>query len=226
MMMEEFEVNASEFLPLREVVYMTLRKAILTEKLRPGERLMENTIAQKLGVSRTPVREAIRMLGDEGLVDLIPRRGSQVAQISLQELKDVLEIRKSLEVLATERACEIMDEEEMYALRRAEERFDTAVRGCDPTELAEADVAFHDVIYTAAGNRRLLSILSNLREQMYRFRLEYLKQPDTLANLVEEHRAIVSAVERRDAEAAKALIIAHIDNQKTGISRMLAGKEA
>ena len=221
MMMEEFEVNASEFLPLREVVYMTLRKAILTEKLRPGERLMENTIAQKLGVSRTPVREAIRMLGDEGLVDLIPRRGAQVAQISLQELKDVLEIRKSLEVLATERACEIMDEEEMYALRRAEERFDTAVRGGDPTELAEADV-----IYTAAGNRRLLSILSNLREQMYRFRLEYLKQPDTLANLVEEHRAIVSAVERRDAEAAKALIIAHIDNQKTGISRMLAGKEA
>ena len=66
MMMEEFEVNASEFLPLREVVYMTLRKAILTEKLRPGERLMENTIAQKLGVSRTPVREAIRIAEEQG----------------------------------------------------------------------------------------------------------------------------------------------------------------
>ena len=221
MMMDEFEVNASEFLPLREVVYITLRKAILTEKLRPGERLMENTIAQKLGVSRTPVREAIRMLGDEGLVDLIPRRGAQVAQISLQELRDVLEIRKSLEVLATERACEKMDEGEMDTLRKAEERFADAVRGADPTELAEADVAFHDVIYAAAGNKKLLSILSHLREQMYRFRLEYLKQPDTISRLVEEHRAILHAVEQKDAKKAKTLIIAHIDNQEKGISSML-----
>ena len=220
-MPNDLELENNGFLPLREVVYETLRKAILKEKLKPGERLMENTIAAKLGVSRTPVREAIRMLSDEGLVLLIPRRGAQVAQISRQELTDVLEIRKSLESLAVEKACEKIDEELLIKLAEAEEAFKAAVETGTITQIAEADVAFHDVIYAASGNKRLMSILSNLREQMYRFRLEYLKQPGIMNVLIKEHDDITDAVRARDTARAKQLIADHVENQQETIDSTL-----
>ena len=224
--MTEFDVEGGAFLPLREVVYLSLRKAILKEQLKPGERLMENTLAAKLGVSRTPVREAIRMLSDEGLVLLIPRRGAQVARISRKELNDVLEVRRSLEDLAIRKAALLIKEEDLAALEEAELAFRSAVKSGDLTTIAEADIAFHDVIYAAAGNRRLLTILSNLREQMYRFRLEYLKQVDIAATLVGEHAAIAAAVRERDPEKASKLLCAHIDNQRMVIDRILGDGEA
>ena len=101
-----FEVNMNEYLPLRDVVFNTLRQAILKGELAPGERLMEIQLAEKLGVSRTPIREAIRKLELEGLVLMIPRKGAEVAKISEKSLKDVLEVRRSLEELAIELACQ------------------------------------------------------------------------------------------------------------------------
>ena len=218
----EFEINQSGFLPLREVVYETLRKAILKEKLKPGERLLENTIANKLGVSRTPVREAIRMLSDEGLVVMIPRRGAQVAQISRKDLHDVMEIRRSLEILAAELVCRRINEKQLLALEMAEQAFRRAAGTGVIVDIAEADIAFHDLIYKAAGNVRLLMILNNLHEQMYRFRIEYLKQPDVLPLLCSEHDAIVDAFRRRDAQKAGELIGNHIDNQQKAIDSTLS----
>ena len=143
----ESEIN--EFMPLREVVFLTLRKKILKGELQPGERLMEISLANSLGVSRTPIREAIRMLEHEGLVVMRARRGAQVAKITTQELNDVLEVRKSLEVLAIRKACERMTEEDLETLKNAETRFEelAGTDKTDLTELTEADVSFHDVIY-------------------------------------------------------------------------------
>ena len=95
-----FQVDMNEFLPLRDVVFNTLRKAILTGQLKPGERLMEVHLADKLGVSRTPIREAIRKLELEGLVIMIPRRGAEVARITEKSLRDVLEVRRALDALS------------------------------------------------------------------------------------------------------------------------------
>ena len=213
----EFELDSNGFLPLREVVYEALRKAILKENLKPGERLMENTIALKMGVSRTPVREAIRMLSDEGLVLLIPRRGAQVAQISRQELMDVLEI------LATSLACERITEEQKKILEKTEEGFRTS-KGRPITEIAEADVAFHEAIYKASGNKRLVSILNNLREQMYRFRLEYLKHGEGIhEDLVKEHTQILEAICARNVEKATECIKEHIEKQRETIENALPG---
>ena len=100
-MTNHFEVNMDEYLPLRDVVFKTLRQAILKGELEPGERLMEIQLAERLGVSRTPIREAIRKLELEGLVLMIPRKGAEVAKISESNLRDVLEVRRSLEELAT-----------------------------------------------------------------------------------------------------------------------------
>ena len=95
----QFQANMDEFLPLRDVVFNTLRKAILTGELKPGERLLEIHLANQLGVSRTPIREAIRKLELEGLVIMMPRRGAEVAQITEKSLRDVLEVRRALDAL-------------------------------------------------------------------------------------------------------------------------------
>ena len=100
-----FTVKMDEYLPLRDVVFNTLREAILRGELKPGERLMEIQLANKLGVSRTPIREAIRKLELEGLVLMIPRKGAEVAQITEKSLRDVLEVRRALENLAVQLAC-------------------------------------------------------------------------------------------------------------------------
>ena len=105
-MTEDLTLNMDAYLPLRDVVFNTLREAILKGELKPGERLMELQLAAKLGVSRTPIREAIRKLELEGLVLMIPRKGAEVAKISEKSLRDVLEVRRSLEELAIELACQ------------------------------------------------------------------------------------------------------------------------
>lgn len=215
------EIN--EYMPLREVVFVTLRRQILRGELKPGERLMEISLAKRLGVSRTPIREAIRKLEHEGLVVMIPRRGAHVAEITRQELNDVLEVRLSLEILAIEKAVDRMKEPEIRKLKRAEAEFAELVErdDVDLTELGEADEHFHDVIYEGTGNRRLIQILNNLREQMYRFRVEYMKTKNIRQTLVDEHDAIVRAVESHDKEEAVRLTRLHIDNQYKAINRGL-----
>lgn len=220
-MKSDMEIN--EFSPLREVVFVTLRRQILRGELKPGERLMEISLANKLGVSRTPIREAIRMLEHEGLAVMKPRRGAQVAKISAQELTDVLEIRESLEILAISKACERMDAEDLQKMDDAARRFEelAAKPGSDLTALAEADVAFHDAIFNGTKNLRLIQILGNLREQMYRFRIEYMKDEAVRKELVEEHRQIRSAIRDKNCVLAVEKISEHIDNQRQAIFRSL-----
>jgi DNA-binding GntR family transcriptional regulator len=132
----------------------------------------------------------------------------------------VLEVRKSLETLAILKACERMTEEDIAAMRQAEKNFEALVadKDSDLTALAEADVTFHDTIYQGTKNRRLIQILANLREQMYRFRIEYLKDAEMRSSLVTEHIAIIEAVCNRDSDKAVKFITEHIDNQQRAIN--------
>jgi len=224
-MLDKFEMKMDAFLPLRDVVFQTLRQAILREDLAPGERLMEIPLANKLGVSRTPLREAIRMLEQEGLVVMIPRRGAQVAGISEKSLRDVLEVRKSLEKLAVELACERMTEENMKEMNRAEEAFSAAVHEGDALRIAETDEQFHDVIYNSTGNTKLVQLLNNLREQMYRYRLEHIKDEKSRLSLLEEHQRMMTALRSRDVELAKKAAGEHIVNQENNVIRNLREQE-
>ncbi|MBQ5421498.1 MAG: GntR family transcriptional regulator [Clostridium sp.] len=224
-MLDKFEMKMDAFLPLRDVVFQTLRQAILREDLAPGERLMEIPLANKLGVSRTPLREAIRMLEQEGLVVMIPRRGAQVAGISEKSLRDVLEVRKSLEKLAVELACERMTEEDMKEMNRAEEAFSAAVHEGDALRIAETDEQFHDVIYNSTGNTKLVQLLNNLREQMYRYRLEHIKDEKSRLSLLEEHQRMMAALRSRDVELAKKAAGEHIVNQENNVIRNLREQE-
>ena len=217
----DFGMAMNEFLPLRDVVFNTLRKAILTGELKPGERLMEIHLANKLGVSRTPIREAIRKLELEGLVIMIPRRGAEVAQITEKSLKDVLEVRRALDALCAELACDRISDEGMEKLKQACDKFEYATSTEDAATIAAADVALHDIIVQATGNERLIQLINNLSEQMYRYRFEYIKDESRHDNLVNEHRMIYESIVKRDkAKAAEAARL-HIDNQEKSIIRQI-----
>lgn len=216
-MTSDFSVHMNEYLPLRDVVFNTLRQAILKGELKPGERLMEIALAERLGVSRTPIREAMRKLELEGLVVMIPRRGAQVANITEKDLNDVLEVRIALENMAIEKACKRMSEEELDRLWQAAREFERTMAEGNLVRLAEADVAFHEIIYQASDNCRLIQVLNNLREQIYRYRVEYLKEEETRNVLVKEHEELYNAVKARDVERAQEISFEHIENQRKAI---------
>lgn len=220
-----FELNMNDFLPLRDVVFNTLRQAILRGELQPGERLLEIHLADKLGVSRTPIREAIRKLELEGLVFMIPRKGAVVAEITEKSLRDVLEVRRALEELAMKLACEKILDEEIEELKVAAKEFEDALKTGDVTVYAEADVKFHDIIYRTTDNQRLIQLLYNLREQMYRYRVEYLKRDDSHDTLLAEHQYIIETLEKRNADEAIKAICAHIDNQVTAVADTIRTKK-
>ena len=208
-------------IPLRDLVFNTLRQAILTGELKPGERLMEIHLADKLGVSRTPIREAIRKLELEGLVTMIPRRGAEVAQITEKSMNDVLEVRRTLDALCAELACDRITEEDLAALKQACDYFESCVAGKDAKKIAQADVALHDIILQATGNQRLVQMVNNLAEQMYRYRFEYIKDSSQHERLVEEHRIIYQSILNKDRETAAEAAKTHIDNQKKTIIRQI-----
>lgn len=210
-----------DFLPLRDEVFQTLRTEILTGQLLPGERLMELHLASRLGVSRTPIREAIQMLEQEGLVTMIPRRGAEVARINARIVKDVLELRRALDVLCAELACERISPEDKERLKDACKAFENSTKQGSVIDVASRDVELHNIITTATANEKLIALINNLSQQIYRFRFEYLKEEKIYGALVEEHRAIYQAIVDGDKEAAARAARVHIDNQEKSIIQML-----
>ena len=212
------KMNIDEYLPLRDVVFQTLRKAIITGRFSPGERLMEISLANELGVSRTPVREAIRKLELEGLVVMVPRKGARVAGITEDTLQDVMEIRTALEEFAVILACRRIDEEGKLAMIKAHEDFKDAVdSNADMQELIKRDEEFHDSIFYATKTSRLIHLINSLRDQFYRYRMAYVKGTDMRDHLVTEHEALMNAIFHQDEEMAKGVMNSHIVNQKEAI---------
>ena len=220
-MTDNLTLNMNAYLPLRDVVFNTLREAILKGELKPGERLMELQLAAKLGVSRTPIREAIRMLEQEGLAVTIPRKGAEVARMTEKDMEDVLEIREALDELAAKIACTRMTEDQLKQLETIKETFVESTRSHDVKRIAEADVSFHDVIYEATGNPKLVSMLNNLREQIYRYRVEYLKEEKNYPTLIGEHEAIVEALYARNQDEVVRAMHTHIENQASAVKEII-----
>ena len=218
-------IKLDSYKPLRELVCENIRQAIIDGTFSPGERLMEIQLADEMGVSRTPVREAIRKLELEGLVLMIPRKGAEVAEITEKNMRDVLEVRKALEELAVQLACEKITAEEIEEMKKAAEEFKMILKSRDITEIAEADVRFHDIIYMATDNQKLILLLNNLREQMYRYRVEYLKREEAHPQLIAEHAAIIEYISKGEKKAATDVMCKHIDNQVTTVIDVIRTKQ-
>lgn len=223
--MENLKLDANEYLPLRDVVFKTLREAILRGDLKPGERLMELQLAAKLGVSRTPIREAIRMLQQEGLAVTIPRRGAEVAAMTEKDMEDVLQVREALEILAVQLASEKITKEQIAELEERLKAFEQAVETAEVKQIAQSDIDFHDLIYTAAENPRLVVLLNNLREQIYRYRVEYLKDEKNYPRLIEEHRQIMQGLKERNEQYVVEMTKKHMDNQAVAVRNIILQQE-
>ncbi|NLP43336.1 MAG: GntR family transcriptional regulator [Peptococcaceae bacterium] len=201
-------VKLDSYKPLREIVLEALREAIINGVLEPGERLMEIQLAEELGVSRTPIREAIRKLELEGFVVMTPRKGAYVAGVSYKDIKDVFEIRAALEGLAAGLAAEKITDEELEQLERVlhyEKEPDNL------EDMIQSDTDFHALLYKASRNEKLIGILGNLREQIQRYRATSLAVPGRVRYAIAEHRDIVDAIARHDVKEAQALATAHIE---------------
>ena len=208
-------------MPLREAVFMSLRKAILTGKIKPGERLTEVRLGKLLGTSRTPIREAIRMLELEKLVTIVPGSGARVSRMTVEDLQEVMEVRSALEQLSAGLACERITEEEKTRLREACNAFARSTQSGDSITIADADVEFHDVILKAAKNEKLGGILGGLADNIYRYRYEFIRDDDHYEHLIREHREILEAILAGDREDAEKAARSHIARQWTYIRDQL-----
>ncbi len=223
--MLRLQLENIEDMPLRDVVYETLRHAIFRGDLKPGERLQELQLSAQLGVSRTPVREAIHMLKNDGLVKITPRRGAEVAHMTLEDMEDVLEVRGALDEFAVRLACRRINEEQLGRLAAAAQEFADSIDDDDVRKIAMADVKFHDIIYEATDNPKLVSLLNNLREQIYRYRVEYIKERENCPMLVEEHAAILDALRKRNQATAVQAMHKHLLNQAMAVKNIIISQQ-
>ena len=219
------QIRLDSYKPLRELVFENIRQAIVKGIFAPGERLMEIQLADDLGVSRTPVREAIRKLELEGFVVMIPRRGTYVANLSIKDINDVYEIRISLDVLAAGLAAERIEPEELEELNRLLLEISEAARTGPMDKIVRLDTAFHDVLYKASRNDRLLNIINNLREQITGIRGTSMRYPGRLADTLEEHRALVDSIAARDSERAQAAARIHLENAEHTLLKAMAEEQ-
>jgi len=210
-------IKLDNYKPLRELVFEHLREAIISGRLKPGERLMEVQLAEEMGVSRTPAREAIRKLELEGLVVMIARRGVYVSNLSIKDVTETFEIRAALESLAAGLAAERITPEGLEQLERILVRIGECMDDSDVDRLVELDEEFHSILFAASRNQRLTQIINNLREQINRFRKTSLSTPGRFRAVFEEHKRIAEAISQGNSPLAQALSKKHMENAEMSI---------
>lgn len=202
------------FMTLEEYVASKLREAILKGYLKPGEKLDQNEIAELLGVSRSPVRDALRKLAAEGLVQIHPYRGAIVAELSPEELEEIYLLRRVLEGLAARLAVPQIDEERLAALEEI-------LRAMDETEDTDTwidlNYRFHHMIYEAAKRPRLLALIDNLRNIVAPYIRQYISTPEYRQSAQASHRQILEACRRRDPVAAQRETEEHLQAVVDGV---------
>ncbi|NLK00202.1 MAG: GntR family transcriptional regulator [Clostridia bacterium] len=192
-----------------------LREAILNGKLRPGDRLVERELAEQLGVSRTPVREALRKLELENLVTHIPRKGVVVSEISRRDIIEILDIRASLEGLAARIGATKVKDADIDELKGYHEKMEEAVRNQDGEELNESHDQFNKKILEIAASPRLTQMVSSLWDYISRFTKMGYAVPGRTNMAMKEHALLIDALAARDAEAAERIAEEHIVNSKS-----------
>ena len=195
---------------LAERSYDYLRSEILSNRLTPGVVLSEVALAARLGVSRGPVREAIRQLAAQGLVQKRSRRSAVVSALTRDEFLEAYQVRESLEVLAARLAVSRIEEAELTDLDQLTHAMARAAEDDDVSAFFEANTRFHLVLVESSRNRRLIAMYRTLADELERYQLPSLMLRGSLRRSIAEHRAMVRAMRSRDAELAAKLISEHI----------------
>jgi len=211
---------SNDGLPSSELVYRRLKEQIITGDMAPGSRLIELNIAADFGVSRTPVREALKRLAAENLVLADPARGMIVHAPDAREIEDVFVVREALDGLAARLAAHRITPSELARLRLIVDTMREAIRGDRREQILISNQRFHDVIYSAAGNPMLARVASDLRDFVRRFTTLPFASPDRVEHVLTEHEAILAALQAHDPETAQAASNKHLDAAREYLVRM------
>lgn len=205
-------LSEESYMPVRIVVYETLREAIFKRELKPGDKLVENDLAEKLDVSRTPVREALRMLESEGLIDRVPRKGLFVKGFTAEDSIEIYSIRQALEALAIRICCRRITKDEIAELKDLYAKMVDAFENGDDGRLFKHSQKFNEAIVAPAKMPRLLNLLSTYHEYLRRFRAVSFSKSPRKAQALKEHGQILQAVIDRDEDRAEHLVKMHLAN--------------
>lgn len=201
--------------PIRETVYQQLKHAVLTGAFNSGERLLERDIAEKLQVSRTPVREALQRLEAEGLLEALPKQGLAVKEYSDDDIREIYMIREALECLAAEFAAINATDSDISLLDALVEEMDQLDNDADPVRITEVHRCFSEAYNRASHMPTLVHLIESLKDQVMRFRSVSLSTPERRMETRKEHKELLEALRRRDPERASALTHVHIRNALT-----------
>ena len=214
-----FNINMQEHKPLRELVYEELRMLIMTGKIKPGVRMMEIELADSMGVSRTPVREAIRQLEKENLVTIEPRKRAYVSDISPHDLNEMLVVRETLEGLAIQLAADRMSADDVDVICGVNLDYAEALQNNDKEKLIKLDTQFHSLITKGSGNPYLIELCQQVQERVLRFRYIYFKSIKRAEDVIEEHKAILGMLQNKDSIGARRCMEDHILKLRESIQR-------
>jgi len=210
--------DVTDHYSLRGRVFNKLREDILSGVYRENDELKENSIATELGVSRTPVREALRQLELEGLVTMIPNKGAYVTGITSKDMHDIYMIRSSLEGLCAKWACEHITQSQIEELEEILYLSDFHAKKNHNEQMVELDNKFHELIYEASGSKILYHVLSDFHHYVERIRKITLAMPSRASQASQEHAAILEAIKKRDGDLAEQLAYEHIKSSIKNIS--------
>jgi DNA-binding GntR family transcriptional regulator len=209
---------------IRKKVYGHVREQILSGKIAPNERLIETQIAQEIGTSRTPVREALHNLEIEGLIQSIPRVGYQVKAISESEVEEICEIRSNIESLAARWAMEKAPVKVIRELKKNIAATSAKVTQGEIRAFIDLDAQFHEIIARASGSTRLLELAQTLRGHMLRYRVQSIFSKDTVLRALKGHQDILKAIEKKDPRMVAEAIQIHLKESKESILRYAVKK--
>jgi DNA-binding GntR family transcriptional regulator len=210
MLQKKRTVNGLNPESLTEGIVRTIREAITLGRWKPEEKIIEVELADQMGVSRSPIREALRILANEGLVTLVPRKGAKVSKISLKDLKEIYAIRANLESMAAKIAAVNLRNDEIKRMESLHEKMLLKTRKNDVEGIFRLNEKFHLCILKAGDNEQLIEVNKSLKIRSQRFRMAILSLPDRLVEALDEHHRILEALKGRDALLAEELVKAHI----------------
>jgi DNA-binding GntR family transcriptional regulator len=197
---------------LSKKVYRVLKSKIIKGSFKPGAKLLEARIAEQMGISRTPVREAMRILAAEGFVTLNPNQGVVVRSVSAKDIREVLQIHSVLEGLATSLSCEVINEEDLKELENCVNKMEKLVNKKDSSVYSEVDLEFHELIVNTCRNKRLIQMRKNISDQAQRYRVSSLNIPRRLKESLKEHQKILETFKTKDPKKANSMSQKHIKN--------------
>lgn len=216
---DEGKQDVIEFKPLNQIVFERLHLEILRNRLRPGDPLRQEEITERMGVSRTPVREAIQRLQAEGLVTFVPRRGAVVSTIDHKRIEEIYEIRGRLESFAAGLAVDHMTERLESKLKKLVQEMEKLDPETDLEKALEKNREFHYLIYSAAGNETLVEMIGQLWKHIQRLRSFYLLTPNGYQESTAEHRLILEAILAKDRTKVEECVREHCEHSKRALIR-------